>query len=126
MKVGKLFKGQYLKASDIDGEVVYQIESIGAAMLKNNTGQEEEKPLLHFRGTDTGLVLNVTNANAIVKALGSDETDDWLGRKITLYTTDVEFRGDWVAAIRVKTKAPSETVAKKDAPDGFEDDDIPF
>jgi len=126
MKIGNMFSGSYLKASDLDGDEIKTIDSVSTVSLKDNQGQETHKPVLHFKGQDLGLVLNKTNAKAIARALGSDETDDWLGRKITLYTTEVEFRGDWVDAIRVKPKAPKESEPTDSVSDDISDDDMPF
>ena len=127
MKIGSMFSGNYLKADDLpEGDTVKVIEAIHTATLKNNRGEEQIKPVLEFTDGEQ-LVLNKTNASAISRALGSDETDDWKGRKITLYTTDVEFRGDWVHAIRVKPRAPKGSAPPKDSvSDEIEDDDIPF
>jgi len=132
MKIGQMFSGGYLKASDIDEMMVVTIESVEAVSLKDSTGSEVIKPLLHLAGMESGLVLNKTNANLVCKALGSDDTDDWVGRKITLYVAEVEFRGDIVPAIRVKSKAPSGPKAKtkREAPPAealdIDDNDIPF
>ena len=53
----------------------------------------------------SGLVLNKTNA-ATIADLYSEETTNWAGKPITLFTTQVEFRGKQVRCIRVKMDAP--------------------
>ena len=128
MKIGQMFSGNYLKASDIDELMVVTIEGVDAVTMRDNTGTEVTKPLIHLVNMELGLVLNKTNAKLVCKALGSDDTDDWIGRKITLYVADVEFRGDVVPAIRVKAKAPGGAKKKREAPPEMDitDDDIPF
>jgi hypothetical protein len=56
---------------------------------------------VYFAGKEKGLVLNKTNANMIVEIAGSDETEDWEGVQIVLYSTRVDFQGRRVDAIRV-------------------------
>lgn len=131
MKIGQMFSGNYLKAADLDDELlVVTIENVEAVSLRDNSGSEVIKPVLHFNGMESGLVLNKTNANMVCKALGSDDTDDWVGRKITLYVAEVEFRGDVVPAIRVKSKPPGGTKKKREKPPSeatdVDLDDIPF
>src|SRR6185295_4326240 len=56
-----------------------------------------------------GLLLNRTNAKTITAQMGSAETDDWFGQKITIIPTQTEFKGETVPCIRIKlrTSAPS-------------------
>lgn len=50
--------------------------------------------------------LNVTNRKTLVKLLG-DDTDKWVGKRITLYTTEVEYQGDTMLGIRIRLKLPA-------------------
>ena len=96
MNINAAFPGSYLKAGDLQGRRVtvtmahVAIEELGG----------EHKPVLYFEGKERGLVLNKTNAN-IIAELHGPETDDWAGRKITIYPARVEFQGKIVDAIRV-------------------------
>ena len=103
MKLGEAFPGQYIKAADLQGKrVVVVIEDV---RMEDIGG--EQKPVIHFRNKDRGMVLNRTNANAIADILGSDETDEWTGKAILLYPTRVDFQGKRVDAIRVDAAPPS-------------------
>jgi len=53
------------------------------------------------------VVLNKTNAK-IIASLHGNETDDWPGKKIILYATEVDFRGEIVDAIRVRKRIPAQ------------------
>lgn len=123
MKVGAMFPSQYLKASDLEGDTTLTIKGARMEDLKSRDGTTETKPVLHFTDEKRTLILNKTNANAIAKTLGSEESSKWKGKQITLYSTEVEFGADIVDAIRVRPK-----VEPQDAPpsDEFGDDDIPF
>jgi len=50
------------------------------------------------------MVLNKTNARDIAKLLHSEETDDWVGKRITLCPREVECKGTMVA--RVESAGP--------------------
>lgn len=96
MNINSAFPSTYLKADDLQGKRVavtmdrVQMEDVGG----------DHKPVLYFVGKDRGLVLNKTNASIIAEMYGA-ETDNWLGKKITLYPARVEFQGRIVTAIRV-------------------------
>lgn len=133
MRISTAFPSDYLKAADLNGKAVrVTIESVSTEEVGN-----DQKPVLHFVGKDKGLVLNKTNANRIVEATGTDETDDWKGWAITLYACKVDFQGKRVDAIRVDdrpdaSKSPDRTARPStppvtDAPPPLvTDDDIPF
>jgi len=105
MKIYTLFPSRYLKASDLtDGDLTVTIESISMAKLQG----DEEKPCLYFRETPKGLILNKTNSNTITELYG-DETDDWHGERIRLYSTEVDFCGRQTMALRVRMKKPAES-----------------
>lgn len=129
MRVGEAFPGQYIKASDLQGKRVVVV--IDRVTMEDIGG--ETKPVLHFKGKDRGMVLNRTNANAIVDIVGSDETDDWTGKVILLYPTRVDFQGKRVDAIRVDAAPPSRQAAPVQPPvpaaddlPSDSDDSVPF
>ena len=75
--------------------------------LVGQGGEARKKWVLTFREIEKGLALNATNGKLICKALGSEEMDEWIGRKIALYVADdIPFNGEIVSAIRVRSKSP--------------------
>ena len=102
MKINTLFPSKYLRVSDLEGDTVVTMKSL---MLEEING--EKKPVLHFREGGKGLVLNKVNTKTIA-TLWSEETDDWAGKQIILFPTEVDFRGEIVPAIRIRKQAPSE------------------
>ena len=113
------FPSKFLKAADLDSEEpVFTIKSFRTELVAEG---EPSKPVLYFEEVAKGLVLNKTNGRIIERIVGSPETDEWIGKKIQLYTAMVEFKGDMVEAIRIKLPP------KKNAPPAEHlDDDIPF
>lgn len=108
MKIGQAFPSKYLGAADIGDE---DMELTITEVVTESVGRgddQEDKPVVYFKGTKKGFVLNKTNAAAITMVCGSDDTDDWEGKKITLYATETEFAGKTVDCIRVRTKKPKQ------------------
>lgn len=134
MKPNDAYPSKYLKADfDVpeDGMLVLTILDIRLELIGQGK-DAQNKPVIYFHETDKGLVLNKTNWKLIDQALGTDETDDWEGRKIALYSTDVQFGQDMTRGIRVsskppkgKTPAPTSKVVDAD-PKSHDDDDTPF
>jgi hypothetical protein len=77
------------------------LEEIGQGADKS------KKLVIGFAGKKKRFVVNKTNANTIAKVLGSDDTDDWIGQRITLRAMEVEFQGNMVMSIRVSIKKPT-------------------
>jgi hypothetical protein len=105
-----------MKAEDFeDGDIVVTIRDESpvewAEFTQKGKPTPDNKPVLYFRHPRDAkaLVLNKTNWKTINEVLGSDETDDWAGKQITLYATEVESFGETVLAIRVRLKKPIKT-----------------
>jgi hypothetical protein len=127
MKIGAMFPSHYLKAMDVEGGKTFTIQDVSMQEFKSRDGQTEMKPIVFFKEDKRGLVLNKTNSKLIARVLESDDTDDWAGKAITLYSAEVEFAGDLVDSIRVKGKKPAaNTVADEGPEDVFGDEDVPF
>lgn len=63
----------------------------------------ELKWLLEFDEDVRPLVLNNTNGQLIARYLGSNESDDWIGKQVVLYNDPtVSFAGKVTGGIRVR------------------------
>lgn len=79
--------------------------------------QAQLKLVVEFDELSKALICNKTNATTIAKVLASDDTDDWPGQRIVLYVNDgVQFGGETVSAIRVRSKAPQQQKRQQAAP----------
>ncbi len=97
MKVSQVFSGEYLAAPDLQGgEHPVVIESVTVKDFDDG-----DKFLITFQNRKKGLIANKTNSKRIAMLYG-DETDDWVGKEIVLYTDMVDFQGKTVEAIRVR------------------------
>ena len=106
MKASDAFPSDYLKASDLEGKSV-TVTIASVEMVEFGKDREKEsKLLIMFVGKKRGLIINKTNSRTISKVLGSDETDDWIGKRIIIEPREVEYGSEMVWAIRVSLKAP--------------------
>src|SRR5215470_17533219 len=119
MKMSDAFPSKYLKADDLeDGDLVVTISDAQFEEFTDpKTKRPDNKPVLYFQGNEAKpLVLNKTNYKTISQLLGSDDTDNWTGRKISLYATEVESFGEVTLGIRVRLKAPATKLKAAAAP----------
>ena len=121
-----LYPSKFIKASDLKGQDVN-------LTITNQTVEEvgktaEKKPVLYFKGTDKGLILNRTNANTIGKAYGQD-TSAWKVKRVTLFGTTTDFAGEAVDCIRIRPPAEPEMPLEAKPPVDLKaelEDEIPF
>jgi hypothetical protein len=105
MKMADMFPSKFLKAAELDGNLTLTIKTV----LQEDLG-EQLKPVAYFLETKKGLVINRTNANTI-SALHGQDTDAWAGNQITLFATEVDFKGQTTLAIRVRLSVPATPAA---------------
>lgn len=101
---------KYLSVNDISdvSDTVLTVKSYEKALL-GQPPKQEEKWVLYFEEVDKGLVLNKTNGKTLTKMLLTDDMDAWIGCRVALYVKDdVEFNGEQMSAIRIRSKRPKE------------------
>jgi hypothetical protein len=135
MKTSELKQSKYLKKEDCGEEgILVTITGLKQENVALEGKPDELKWIMHFNEAKP-LVLNTTNTQLIEKALGSDETDDWIGQKIVLFHDEnVSFAGELKGGVRCDVTRTKRYHAKgKPAPAGkppksFEDfeSDPPF
>jgi hypothetical protein len=107
MNVQDIFPSKYVKASDLNGRTV-TLTITKAVLEKLGHGAEQEtKLVLYFAKATKGFVTNRTNA-MIVAAMYGNETNDWIGKRITIYPTRVKAFGTVQDAIRVREEIPAQ------------------
>lgn len=104
----------YLFAFDLKGrDVTVTIDRVTAGELTALGGRKSKKPLCYFRESQSGkpLALNATNCKTIAAMYGND-TDAWVGKRITLYPTTTQMAGETVECIRVRNVVPPDKTAQ--------------
>lgn len=126
-KISEMRESKFLKQSDVGAGVLMTVTGCQQHNVAASGADPELKWCLTFHEHDKPLVLNSVNAQLCAQVFGSDDTDDWMGKKIVLFTDpSVTYGGKLVGGIRVR--APKMTVAKpKAAPvEVADEDNIPF
>lgn len=102
MKWRKLFDYRFIAGEDLeDKEVKLTIKEIRKEEVNTQAGKEM-KPSIIFKETTKMVVMNKTNAKRLEIELGSNDIDDWIGKKITLYAEKINAFGQETLAVRVK------------------------
>lgn len=112
MNVHQMFPSRYVTAFDLNGNDV--TVTIKTVVMEEMGGQEtEEKPVVMFDKATKGMVLNKTNGLTIADLYGP-ETDNWTGKRVTLYSAKVKAFGAVHDAIRIRPQVPPPT--QRDTP----------
>ena len=97
----KTLRANTFALSDFTKELVGTIGSVESTEFKNDDGSAAAKPVLHFQDLPQALVLNKTNFTALSLMFGED-TNDWIGAKVALYPSRVDFKGKTMPTIKVR------------------------
>jgi len=93
-------------------DMVVEITEVKIESVMNADGRNEECLVAHLKDQKP-LIVNKTNAKAIAKVSGSNYIEDWKGKQIALYISNVKAFGELVEAIRVRTVAPKPKSKRK-------------
>lgn len=128
--IDSIYTSNWLTGDELAGTADVTLTIEGAELKKFDDGKT--KVIVSFGETDKRLVVNKTNALMISEVCGSQNTDAWIGKEITLYGTRVEFGGALRNGVRVRPperktgKKASFVKAKQFDERNPPDDDIPF
>ena len=114
---------KYFRAGDFTKELVGTIRSVDRTEFKNDDGSAAAKPVLNFQDLPKALVLNKTNFTALSLMFGED-ADGWVGEKVALYPSCVDFKGKTMPTIKVRR--PQKAAAATASGGHPFDDDIQF
>lgn len=121
MKTNDVFPSKYLRGADIEDR---EVQATVSHVAMEDVTETEKKPVVHFKGATKGVVLNKTNWDRLVHISGSDDSDDWSGVKVILYTELVTFQGKTSPSVRIK-RPPQGTAQPAKANEDM-NDDVPF
>lgn len=128
-KTSEMRESKFLKKEDVGRGLLVTIASCQQHNVAMEGASPEQKWTLGFHELDKPLVLNSTNIQLCEQVCKSDDTDQWIGKKIVLYADpNVSYAGKLVGGIRVRAPKPSAVVAAPPLQPVVEltDDDIPF
>ena len=128
-KIGDMLESKFMKKDDVGDGALFTVKSCEQHNVAAQGAEPEHKWCLTFEESDKPLVLNSTNIQLCGAIFASDDTDDWSGQRIVLYTDPtIMYAGKVVGGIRVRKPRPSAAskAKPKPAPVDGDDDTIPF
>lgn len=121
-----MMDSDWLRYHDLQGrEPTVTIVRVVGGTITGNGGKKNKKPVLYFAGKDKPLAINATIGKTI-EAMYGPNTEEWIGKRITLYTSTTEMGGETVSCIRVRPRAPAaeqRPVGRPQPPDRAPGDD---
>jgi hypothetical protein len=129
--ISELKESKFLRRSDVGAGALFTIKGCEQINVAKEGAPDDMKWCLLLEETDKPVVLNSTNAQIIAKFTGSDNTDNWTGKKVVFYDDpNISYAGKIVGGIRARapriTNAPA---AGRPAPAPAAapaDEDVPF
>jgi hypothetical protein len=103
MTVDQLFPSRWLKSSDIGSNP--RTATITKIDFEEVGQDRDRKAILSFENTTKRMILNRTNAQILANLYGK-EVQNWIGKRITLYCAEVQFRGTPCLAVRIREQVP--------------------
>lgn len=123
--INTMTESKFLKKEDIGDPGDAQIVTIQAVAQKNVAKEDDEPEMkwcIKFTEFKKPMVLNGTNMKLAAMALGSNETDDWIGKKIEVYhDPSITFGDKLVGGLRFRKSGGKVRQAA-----GTDESDIPF
>ena len=111
------YGSKFLSSSDIgDRKIKTKIAKVRQEEMRADNGKTRKKFVLFLDGIDKPMVLNATNKDALVSALGKKPAG-WIGSTIGLYVDpNVMFAGKRTSGLRLRVLLPPAAAAATPAP----------
>jgi hypothetical protein len=97
-------RSRFLGKKEAGSGLVVTPDEIRQEDVSSPDGGKEKRVVVYWKEDNVKpLILNTTNAQAIAEILGTEETDEWIGKQIELYhDPNVSFGGKKIGGIRVR------------------------
>jgi hypothetical protein len=102
------FIGAY--SLDPGKDLTLTIKDVKREEVTTEGNRKEMCIIVYFKEDAKPLILNSTNAKTISKLYKTPYIENWSGRAITLFATEVKAFGDTVEALRIRPNIPKTTV----------------
>jgi hypothetical protein len=87
-------------------DMVLTIRELKPEEITGVNGKKENGFVCYFSENVKPMILNKTNCKIIEKVYGSPYIEDWVGKKIQLYVTQVSAFGTQTDALRIRAQIP--------------------
>jgi hypothetical protein len=128
-KTSEMRESKFLKQGDVGNGALMTVTGCNPHNVAKEGVEPQMKWCLEFEESDKPLVLNSINIQLCEKIFGSDDTDEWIGKRIVLYTDPtISFQGKVTGGIRVRAPKKTAQAPAKPAPivEDLDVDSIPF
>jgi hypothetical protein len=122
-----IYGKKYFSCDDLHGETQqYKIGKSQIVEVREKDGTVKKKIAVFFKGEDTSLLLNMTNANTLANAFSKDRAQ-WIGHTVEAFSEMTSLGKPGVRLRELKPKRPDPVSTGKVSiiPDPDLDDDIP-
>src|SRR4030067_583564 len=108
MKLSQMFPRRYATGEDLQGQpVTLTITKVAREKMHlQPNASEVERWVIYFKEAQKGVILSRTLAYQVGEAVGDEETDHWVGKRVTLYPQTMMVAGKRVTAIRARSDDP--------------------
>lgn len=94
-------------------EIIATIESLTTEQVKSTDGKSSACTVARFVEKNIKpMILNKTNKKIMEKIFKTPYLEEWVGRKIQIYSTPVSAFGEQVEALRIRPKEPTTVLAE--------------
>jgi hypothetical protein len=121
--IADLKQSKFLTKADVTPPVLVTVAGYEKQIVGSGD-EQEERWTLNFSELEKPFVLNSTNGQIIAQITGSDDFQNWVGKKIVLYfEPNVSYGGKLTGGIRVRAPknqpAPAPAPSDNDGGPGF-------
>lgn len=104
----KLINPDYLGAYSLDPgkDMILTMKTVKKENVTGVGGKVDQCTVARFHEDVKPMILNVTNCKMIAKIYNTPYIEQWSGKKIQIYATEVKFQGEMVEALRIRPKQP--------------------
>ena len=81
-KIHEMKESKFLKKEDVGTGLLLTVNGVGQENVAKQGADPEMKWVLHFEESDKPLVLNQINIQIAAQVFGSEDTDDWTGKRL--------------------------------------------
>ena len=100
-------ESDYLSAFDLEKETIVKIVKVVQGEITGERGKKDRMPFLYFEGAKKPWAMSAKCCGKAIRAMYGKDSNNWIGKKITIYPTTCEAFGDPERdCIRVKSTVP--------------------
>lgn len=107
-----LHNPDYLGAYSLEAgkDMTLTIKHVVREVVTSTGGKKEECTVAHFIEPVKPMILNRTNSKTIQKMYGTPYIEQWVGKKVTLFSAITKLAGEEVECLRIRSDKPANPV----------------